>query len=126
MCPLIVPSYLENLKGSYRPLPLCPYFLTMHILDTLQLSAANTTVASRAMSPFLLIPSASLKSTILAITALSSRVREAITTLFLFTKSDLKTVLIPVVSVHSDTPWFCAKAENHLWPLDRLCCPLTT
>jgi len=86
----------------------------MHILETLQLSATKSTVASLTVPPLLLTPYAGLKLTILAFLALSSRGRYAITTSFLFTKSDLKTVLIPVVSVHPDTPWFCARAENHL------------
>jgi len=94
------------------------------MLETLLLSEMYTTVISLATSPFLPTPDASHKSTIRAFVPLSSRVINAITTLFLFTKSDIKTVLIPVVSHYADAPW-CASAENYLLPLDGLCNPFT-
>ena len=69
------------------------------MLETLLRSATYTTVFSRAMEPFLLTPHASKDSTIRGLVPLGSRVINAITTLFLFTKSDIKTILVPVVSV---------------------------
>ena len=44
--------------------------------------------------------------------SLGSMVGSMITILFLFTKSDIKTILIPVVSAHFDAPWFFSSAEN--------------
>lgn len=50
-----------------------------------------------------------------------------ITILFLFTKSDIKGIVIPVVSAYYDAPWFCSSAENYyVSTLDSLCCPFTT
>jgi len=95
------------------------------MLETLQLSVTNITIASPAMPPLLLTPYSSLKSTIVAFMALRLESEKCDHNLLLFTKSDLKVALIPVVGVHSDTPWFCEIAENHLRPLDRLYCPLT-
>lgn len=69
------------------------------MLETLLLSATYTIVLSREIEPFLLPPHASKNPTIRGLVRLSSRVINAITTLFLFTKSDIKTVLVPVVSV---------------------------
>jgi len=94
--------------------------------ETLLLSATHITAASRSVSNVLPAPEASQKSTSSGFVSLSSRVIYGIRTVFLFTKSDHKTVLIPVVSVFFGAPWFWASAEKHRWPLDGLCRPLTT
>ena len=85
------------------------------MLGTLLLSttATYTTVVSRSTSNFPLTPHAIQKSTIRGLVSLCSRVINGITTLFLFTKSDLKTLLIPVVSVYSDSPLLCENAEKY-------------
>ena len=82
------------------------------MLETLLLSATHITVVSRSISNFLVASEASQKSTSSGFGYLSSKVINGITTLFLFTKSDLKTVLIPVVSVFIGAPWFWASAEK--------------
>ena len=97
------------------------------MLETLLLSATYITVVSQSISNSLVTPEASQKSTIGGFVALSSKVINGIKTLFLFTKSDLKTVLIPVVSVYIDVPWSWVSAEK-LTPMapDSLCRTLTT
>ena len=72
------------------------------MLETLLLSTTYITVVSQSISNFLVTPQASQKSIISEFVSLGSKVINGINTLFLFTKSDLKTVLIPVVSVYSD------------------------
>ena len=80
-----------------------------YMVGMLQRSAANIFFVPHATSPS---QNASMKSNIPGCAFLSwiSTANHAIVTLFLFTKSDLKTILIPVVSVFSDPP---ASAESH-------------
>ena len=92
----------------------------MHMLG------ANMILASRAISFSPFTQDTGLMSIIHGLAPLCSMARNVITILFLFTKSDIKTILIPVVSVYSDASWFYASAENHQWSLDNLFCPLTT
>ena len=101
---------------SFKPIPLqsreltfpstSPYFLHTPMLETLLLSATYITVVPQSISNLLVAPEASQKSTISGSVTLSSKAIYGIKTLFLFTESDLKTVLIPVVSFYVNV--FCS------------------
>ena len=100
----VISKYLQELTQTLPPS--LTHNLNMYMLETLHLSAANIILPSRTISSSLFTQNAGLMSIIHGLASLGSMARNVITILFLFTKSDIKTAIIPMVSVYSDAPWF--------------------